>query len=72
MGPKIKVHAILFLSTSREDEIPDLGRLKGNLWVPSRRSKKRSCGVAWWIHIYKKLPVPGSMYKYVHKEKSTG
>ena len=72
MGPKISAARFCFLATSREVKIPDMGRLKGDLWVPGRRSKKHSCGVAWWLH--KKQEIARSRYyvQYVHKEEGTG
>ena len=63
MGPKIKWCAILFLSTSLDVKIPDLGRLKRGPLGPQSSIEEASCGCAWcYIIINGQLPVAGTMY----------
>ena len=53
MGPKENHSAILFLFDESKIKIPDMGSLKGDLWVPNNKQRSqlwRACG----YNIYKR------------------
>ena len=62
MGPKINHRAILLLSTSQQLKYPTWVVKKGTFGSPMS-IKEASCGVLGCYRIYKKLPIPGTMYK---------
>ena len=80
MGKYLQLHRVdhgsqekrtrdLVLDSTSKCKIPSKGRLKGDLWVPSRRVGERICGML--VEIYKGLPEPGTMYKMYIRNNGT-